>query len=56
VTLGPAQGPLRVVRDGIGPDDWVVIGGIQKAIPGNKVTPDKAAMAGQAAGQAAAKP
>jgi len=56
VTLGPAQGPLRVVRDGIGPDDWVVIGGIQKAVPGNKAAPDKAAMAGQAAGQAAAKP
>ncbi|MGL4965673.1 MAG: efflux RND transporter periplasmic adaptor subunit [Inquilinus sp.] len=56
VTLGPAQGPLRVVQDGIGPDDWVVIGGIQKAVPGNKVTPDKAAMAGQAPGQAAAKP
>ncbi len=53
---GPPR-PLRVVQDGIGPDDWVVIGGIQKAIPGNKVTPDKAAMAGQAAaGQAAAKP
>lgn len=56
VTLGPAEGPLRVVQDGIGPDDWVVIGGIQKAVPGNKVAPDKAAMAGQAAGQAAAKP
>ncbi|MDR6292947.1 RND family efflux transporter MFP subunit [Inquilinus ginsengisoli] len=57
VTLGPADGALRVVRDGIGPDDWVVIGGIQKAIPGSKVAPDKAAMAGQAAGpSAAAKP
>lgn len=56
VTLGPAEGALRVVQEGLGPDDWVVIGGIQKAVPGNKVTPDKAAMANHPAGQAATDP
>ncbi len=56
VTLGPREGSMRVVADGIGPDDWVVIGGIQKAVPGSKVAPDKATMAGRGAGPSAAKP
>jgi RND family efflux transporter MFP subunit len=56
VTLGPIEGAMREVKDGIGPDDWVVIGGIQKAIPGSKVTPDKAAMSGRSADPSTAAP
>jgi multidrug efflux system membrane fusion protein len=56
VTLGPAEGGLRAIEDGIGPEDWIVIGGIQKAVPGNKVMPDKSAMADKSAGQTAANP
>ena len=37
VQLGPLTGNLRVVRSGIGPKDNVVIGGIQRAMPGQKV-------------------
>lgn len=35
--LGPASGGLRVVRTGLRPDDRVVIGGLQRAMPGQKV-------------------
>jgi len=39
VVLGPLVGGLRVIRSGIGPNDRVVIDGIQRAQPGQKVTP-----------------
>jgi RND family efflux transporter MFP subunit len=39
VELGPLTGSLRVVRTGIGPTDRVIIGGIQRARPGQKVQP-----------------
>lgn len=39
VELGPIVGNLRVVRSGIGPRDRVVIGGIQRVRPGQKVQP-----------------
>jgi RND family efflux transporter MFP subunit len=39
VELGPLVGNLRVVRSGIGPQDRVIIGGIQRARPGQKVQP-----------------
>lgn len=35
--LGPASGGLRVVRTGLRPDDRVVVGGLQRAMPGQKV-------------------
>jgi RND family efflux transporter MFP subunit len=38
VELGPLYGGLRVVRSGLGPADLVVIGGVQRAKPGSKVT------------------
>ncbi|GAA4813826.1 efflux RND transporter periplasmic adaptor subunit [Sphingosinicella ginsenosidimutans] len=39
VVLGPLVGSLRVIRSGIAPNDRVVIDGIQRAQPGQKVTP-----------------
>jgi len=39
VVLGPVIGDLRVVRSGIGPQDRVIINGIQRARPGQKVKP-----------------
>ena len=37
VQLGPLTGNLRVVRSGLSPQDQVIIGGIQRAMPGQKV-------------------
>ncbi|HSR75403.1 MAG TPA: efflux RND transporter periplasmic adaptor subunit [Xanthobacteraceae bacterium] len=41
VTIGQVDNGLRVIESGIKPDDWVVIDGIQRAIPSSKVEPDK---------------
>ncbi len=40
VELGPLVGTLRVVRSGIAAEDRVVIDGVQRAMPGQKVTPN----------------
>jgi multidrug efflux system membrane fusion protein len=37
VRLGPLSGGLRVVRDGMAANDWVVVKGLQLARPGQKV-------------------
>lgn len=37
VELGPIHDGLRVIRSGIGPDDRIVIDGVQRAQPGQKV-------------------
>lgn len=37
VTLGPVVDNLRVVRAGLEAGDWVIVKGIQRARPGNKV-------------------
>jgi RND family efflux transporter MFP subunit len=39
VQLGPLVGSLRVIRRGISPKDRVVIDGLQRAMPGQKVDP-----------------
>jgi len=39
VVLGPLTGNLRVIRSGIGPSDRVIISGLQRARPGEKVMP-----------------
>jgi len=39
VELGPLTGNLRVVRSGLGPEERVIIDGIQRAQPGQKVAP-----------------
>jgi RND family efflux transporter MFP subunit len=41
VRLGITDGPLRVVEEGIGPDDWVIVNGIQRARPGIVVNPQR---------------
>ncbi len=39
VELGTLQGPLRVVRSGLDPNDRVIVNGLMRARPGIKVTP-----------------
>lgn len=39
VTTGQLNGDLRVIETGLKPDDKVVVGGLLKAIPGQKVDP-----------------
>src|SRR5690606_10830198 len=41
VKLGPLVGELRVIRSGIEAKDRVVIGGVQRARPGQKVQPQE---------------
>ncbi|HVV61789.1 MAG TPA: efflux RND transporter periplasmic adaptor subunit [Pseudolabrys sp.] len=42
VETGPLEGNLRVIEKGLKPDDRVVVGGILRAIPGQKVDPQSA--------------
>ena len=41
VTLGQLVGELRVIKEGIGPDDRVIVNGLVRARPGAKVTPQE---------------
>ena len=42
VHVGPtADGSLRVVEDGIGAEDWVIVNGLQRARPGSAVNPTR---------------
>lgn len=47
VKPGARIGQLRVVRDGLKADDWVVVEGLQKLRPGATVLPEKTALDGQ---------
>jgi multidrug efflux system membrane fusion protein len=51
VTLGPLDDGLRVIRDGLKPEDRVVIDGIQRARVGAKVTPRVAQIGGKVGGK-----
>jgi hypothetical protein len=42
VTTGVQVGALRVIETGLTADDQVVVTGLQRAIPGAKVTPQPA--------------
>lgn len=44
VKLGIRVGRLQVIEEGIAPEEWVVINGLQRARPGAKVDPQKSAM------------
>ena len=46
VTLGPIIDGLRVIRNGIQPDEWVIVKGVQRARTGAKVDPIKQDSAG----------
>jgi membrane fusion protein, multidrug efflux system len=50
VQIGQLVGQLRVIESGISADDWVVTSGAHRAIPGNKVDPDKQKMAAATGG------
>jgi multidrug efflux system membrane fusion protein len=41
VRLGPLVEGLRVVREGLGEAEWVITKGLQRARPGQKVTPKR---------------
>ena len=41
VHLGPLYQGLRVIRSGVGAQDWVVTSGLQRARPGQKVTANR---------------
>ncbi len=41
VKLGVQEDSLRVVTEGLQGDEWVVVSGLQRAIPGRQVTPEK---------------
>jgi RND family efflux transporter MFP subunit len=41
VKTGALVSGMRVIEEGLRPDDWVVVSGIQRARPGAKVTPIK---------------
>ncbi|MGY5811776.1 efflux RND transporter periplasmic adaptor subunit [Rhizobium sp. LEGMi198b] len=44
VKTGQREGALRVIESGLDANDWVVTEGIQQAIPGSKVAPEKVAL------------
>ena len=48
VEIGALKDGMRVIEDGLKPEDWVVVKGIQRAIPGAKVTPLQAEAAAPA--------
>jgi RND family efflux transporter MFP subunit len=55
VTIGPRIGDLRVIESGLKPDDRIVIAGILRAIPGEKVDPQLETVAATAAASAGAR-
>lgn len=44
VKVGRLDEGLRVIEEGIGPKDWVIVSGLQRARPGTTVSPQQAAM------------
>jgi RND family efflux transporter MFP subunit len=48
VKLGPVVDGLRVIAEGLAPDDSVVINGLMRARPGAKVTPQRSSIASAA--------
>lgn len=50
VKPGPFIDGLRVIKQGLKPDDWVIVNGLQSVQPGVKVNPEKVDMASLAKG------
>ena len=44
VKLGAIHGGLRAVDEGLAPNEWVIVNGIQRVRPGVTVTPQKVSM------------
>ena len=55
VTLGPLEGDLRVIKDGLQSGDRVVVNGLARVRPGQKVTPQEQGSAPRPAGPQAKK-
>ncbi|HZO48410.1 MAG TPA: efflux RND transporter periplasmic adaptor subunit [Xanthobacteraceae bacterium] len=55
VTTGALDGGLRVVKDGLKPEDRVIVNGMMRARPGTKVTPQEQGATANAAPAAPAK-
>ena len=49
VTTGSQEDFFQVIRSGLGGEEWVVIKGIQKAIPGRPVSPERVGLQEQTA-------
>lgn len=45
VTVGPAVGDMRVIETGVGADDRVIVAGLSRAVPGQKVRAELVATA-----------
>ena len=45
VTVGPAIGDMRVIEKGLGADDKVIVAGLLRAVPGQKVRAEGVASA-----------
>ena len=57
VTLGQiTKDNLRVIKSGIGPDDRIIVNGLMRARPGQKVTPQEEGKPGAAPAQGASPP
>ena len=56
VDPGPLVGELRVIRSGLTAKDQVIISGVQRARPGQKVQPQKGAIKQTAGATAASAP
>ena len=48
VQLGQTVGTLQVVESGLSATDRVIVNGLERAVPGRKVTPSEAAAGGPA--------
>ena len=55
VTIGPRVGDLRVIESGLKPDDRIVVAGILRAVPGQKVDPQLETLAATPAAAAGGK-
>ncbi|MEA2988534.1 MAG: hypothetical protein QOG83_1245, partial [Alphaproteobacteria bacterium] len=55
VTTGALDGGLRVVKDGLKPEERVIVNGMMRARPGTKVTPQEQGATASAAPAAPAK-
>ena len=56
VKLGPQVDGLRVVREGLQSNDWVIVNGLMSARPGSIVNPTRAAIGAAPTVMAGAKP
>ncbi len=56
VTLGQLVGPLRVIKSGLSPDDKIVVNGLARVRPGQKVKAQEQGAAPKSAPEASAKP